>query len=399
MRSFPRLCSLPLMVLAAAPVAATTIQIQFDQVLAEDPADSFEEDCLSAVEADDCDFRAAAMESELTESLIALGFYSDAETQQLFESMLTVDSPRIQAIALHYLADQYEPPATPLEQIRTFFFGPDSARAWPAARLLEASTDDTDGELAARYREGRGEVDLLTGLMADGFATADLWPQQSFNEMLWDETPGFTEEDRYPNALRLLMDDRIMPDYFLDSDTPVTFPISAFVTDDSVANVSAHFTTVFGAEPFPSLEENQAEQEAISAELSSLQGGLIAGDQAAVDRYEALADRLGPLGNALGIATRLGINDAQADAVYWSDIPIDLAYEGPVMRSVSVVSDALLGRTVIRMYAPSLGVSRPSPPEEPSDSGGCGCHSSASGAEGVVAMAALAIARRRRQPK
>jgi hypothetical protein len=137
-------------------------------------------------------------------------------------------------------------------------------------------------------------------------------------------------------------------------------PVTGFVTDAAGADVRAHFVSVFGVDPFPSVTSSQARYDAISVEMTQLQPLLVQGDRAAIARFQVLAAEAGELQMAITWGTRLGLEQVGAmDHEYWVDAPRDGFASGDFPRAVAAGIDPLVGTTVIRYFGGAIGTGAP----------------------------------------
>ena len=324
---------------------AETFVIDYENRSAVDPAATFEADCLGTTEAADCSQRAALLASELVELLGTLEGYSDAETEALFKAAATLDDPRLQALAVRYFANRSELPTDLWAQLKVFFFGPDATIGQPSAELLAKSLEEADQELARIYLEGRPS-EGYGGSLPSGTGETDPWAEAQARDAELDAVDAFAPEQLFTPATRLLMVDRFISGF---SDAQTQVPVTGFVTDESVAKVTAHFKALFGRDPYPSLTSSQAKFAALNMELATLQERLQAGDTSVAERFGQVVMELQTVQAAVTLGGLLGLEAlGYGDHVYWVDGSIDDLYTQPLPRAVTLGTDALLGRTVIR---------------------------------------------------
>jgi MYXO-CTERM domain-containing protein len=219
------------------------------------------------------------------------------------------------------------------------------------------------------------------------------------------------------------MYDRFMTAVF---DPEQSFPVTAFVTDASLEDVSAFFTELFG-EPLPPPEDSEARIEELSMRMVELQTAAAMGDQDAIKELIALSEELSQLqqGASLQAYLQLPALHAENDLI-WLDGKLEDFAMTPT-RAVMAGEDALLGQTVIRYVnaPPATGVGgsdgsgqggegnpdEPPGEEEPSGEGGardrasrsgdsgCGCSipGAPKGSTGLAAVSLLALLLRRRR--
>jgi hypothetical protein len=279
------------------------------------------------------------------ELLGTLEGYSDAETEALFKTATTLDDPRLQALAVRYFANRSEVPSDLWAQLKVFFFGPDATIGQPSAELLAKSLEAADQELARIYLEGR-PADGYGGNLPSESGENDSWAVAQARDAELDALDAFADGQRFEPATRLLMVDRFISG-FTEAQTEV--PATGFVTDESVAIVTAHFKALFGKDPYPSVAASQAKLEALNAELLMLQERLQAGDTTAGERLGEVVMELQTYQAALSLGGLLGLEAlGYGDHVFWVDGSADDLYTKPLPRAVTLGTDALLKRTVIR---------------------------------------------------
>ncbi len=382
--------------LAASSAAATSIHVSFVGRDSVDPAENFDADCNGAVEANDCELRAALLEAELIETLTALADDTEADTGAVFNEVGALESASVQALALEYQVRQPSAPSGTVQQLRAFFFGTNASVGYPAAELLARATATDDTARGARYLASR--TPQSHGQSPTGVGAQDSWAIGIATDVQLDRVDGFDDAARFADAERVLAADRMLPDLDGVSLTAVT----GFVTTVDEAAVRAHFTALFGAEPYPSSRDVTQQQQQILAEIEQLQGSVQSGDQAAIRRLTALSEQLSKLQPAASIALRLQLETLDAaDAVFWSDLAPDAPLEGAMHRSVAVGTDALLGGTVIHYFAGAVGPPAPQP-KAPTSDDGCACAAHGDGAPWELGTAVLVVAglyHRRRRPR
>jgi hypothetical protein len=357
---------------------AETFVIDYEGRTAVDPAEGFEADCLGTTEAADCAQRAALLTGELVEVLGTLEGYADAETTALFETAATLADPRLQALSVRYFANRAELPSDLWSQLKTFFFGPDASVGQPSAELLQRSLDEADQELARLYLEGRsGEG--YGGSLPSASGADDPWAEACARDAQLDAVDAFAEDTRFTPATRLLMIDRFISSF---TDVETQIPVTGFVTDESVAKVTAHFTALFGREPYPPVATSQTKLAELNMELVALQERLLAGDTTAGERLAEVVDEMQVHQTAAALAGALGLEQmGAADHVYWVDgVPEDV-YTSPLPRAVAVGTDAQLARTAIR-YINGQNGDAPAPGDGDGDGDGDGTDGGTGGGDG-----------------
>jgi hypothetical protein len=318
--------------------------------VAVDPAVDFAADCLGEVEAEDCPARSAALQAELVETLGQLSAYDDAETVGLFRANVDSENPQLQELALRYFAYQSSPPEDLWGKAREFFFGPSPGVGHPSAELLAHSMDALDQELSALYLEGRPRASH-GGQLPEGAAFTDSWAEGSVRDRLLEDLQAFAPGERFGDETRLLMIDRFVTDLYGPTPAELNVPVTGFVTDAKMADVVAHFTSVFGVPPFGSLAEANARQPALLVELSDLQERLLAGDKSAAVRLQEVILELTALQNVLSAGARLSLDYLGcADHSFWLETEGGEPQSGALRRAVTVGTDAHLERTVIRYF-------------------------------------------------
>lgn len=412
-----------------APAGADTFALDYENLaLAEDDT-TFDVDCGGPLEeeAADCAERAAALHAELVDLLSGLSGESDARTVALFESVATMNDPQLQAMALRYFAAQQQAPVSLWDQARQFFFGPDALVGQPSAELLASSAEEIEQQLSEAYLEGR-PLPKHGGELPEGVGFEDSWALGYAQDARLDDVPSFLEAELFSEATRLLMLDRFIVDAFDPDAAPEGLPVTAFVTGADVSEVEAHFTSVFGAEPYPPFAELEARQDELSAEFNEL--AMNFSDPAAAMRFQELTEELQKNQSALLVAGLIGLDsDEYADHVFWVTLSSDQFATGPMPRAVTLGTDARLDGHVIRYVngAASDDVTSPNGPgsggsngvgagpgdPEPGDGeggaggderaatkgdSGCGCRTSSQGslAPSLTALALLALTWKRR---
>lgn len=412
--------------LLCPPAWADTFNIDRDNLSMAEADETFDVDCGGAVEDEtaDCAERAAALHSELVDLLEGLSDESDAETVALFEAVATMNDPQLQAMAVRYFASQQSAPASVWDQAKAFFFGPDAVVGHPSAELLASSAEDIEKQLSEAYLEGRPRPNH-GGNLPQGIGFDDSWALGFSQDARIDELESFADAEVFPEADRLLMLDRFLPDPLDPDADPEGIAVTAFTTDADIADVKAHFKAVFGAEPYPSLTDLEAQQEQLTAEFNEFAMNF---DPSKAMRFQELTEELQKLQAALIMAQRLGLKSEEyADHVFWVNLDSDSIGTGPLPRAVTLGTSALLDGHVIRYVNgatsgevvgpgtgsggangedPGNGAPAPGDGEAGADDGravtkgdsGCGCRMSpqSSVAPGLAALGLLVLARKRR---
>jgi hypothetical protein len=343
-----------LLLALASPAHAGTFAIDYTDRPIVDPAENFEVDCLGATEAGDCGDRAAALQAELIDTLGSLSWMSDPETAALFESLVNMNDPRLQEVGLRYFARQ-APPPTLWDKAREFFFGPDATVGHPSAEILSQSTEDIDQALADSYFDARPRAERGDDFPS-GTGESDSWAQGSADDALFDDVYPFTEAERFPDATRLLMIDRFSADLYGSDPSVANIPVTGYVTDASVEEVSAHFTRVFGQKPYPSLNASLEAQQTLVNELLTLQQRLAGGDTSVLPRLQEISTELETSQRANMLGARLNLEALGAgDHVFWTNAVSDDTFTAPLERAVAVGTDSQLNRTVIRYISGAVG--------------------------------------------
>lgn len=332
-----------------------------------DPAANFEAECLGEDLDEEteqaCDARAAIMEAELLSHLITLEGDDDPASVALFQEVLELDAPALQAIAVQYLTRTATAPSDFLDQVKTFFLGSEPQLGATAANVLAVGSDADEQMLADLYNEQRSASDYgpLYGGDDQRLAAACL-KDARLNLM-----SSFTAEEPFAPAERLLMYDRFALDF---SDTAVDYPVTAFVTDATLEDVNDHFTALFGKDPHPPAAESQAELSAITEQMVALQMDALNGDQDAIQKIQELGDQMAELQEAVTLASQLQLTTFHAENdVFWVDGTTEDSFDA-LPRAVTVGNDDRLGRVVIR-YLNGVGSGATSPdggiPNNPDD--------------------------------
>lgn len=358
--------SLVLMTLAFGTSAqASTFVIDYETRAAADPAQDFEADCLGATEAADCASRAAALSSELVELLSSLEGRRDADTIALFQAAAALDDPKLAELGVRYFSHYGQTPPTVWDNVKEFFFGTDPGLGAASAELLTESSNDADVALGEHYLRGRPSY----GSWIPAAGADDEWASAQARDALFDAMLAFEESEQFTPATRLLMNDRTLTRY---SDPNGDIPVTGFVTDSPLPDVTAFFTQLFGKAPYASLADSEAKLQQLNQELEGLQVKLQTGDQAAVKRLLELTEELTPVQAAVSLAGMYEFEDQQCtDHVFWVDADPEAAYGGTVPRAVAIGQDRLIGRTAIR-YINGLRAGAPPPADDDPDAGADG---------------------------
>jgi MYXO-CTERM domain-containing protein len=322
-----------------------------DDGTGDDPAATFDADCLGETQAEDCEARAAVIEGELVMLLSQLEGDVDPATQALFESALELDSPFVKAMAVRYLSRAEAQPTGFLANVKAFFLGPDAPLGVASSSALEGLGETSDQDLAALYREQRSASDYgpqeLSAEPED-----DRLLQACLKDSRLDMMLSFSAEEQFSPAERLLMYDRFVAALF---DPSEDYPVTAFVTDASVEEVSAFFSELFG-EPHPPSADSEARLTELSLQLAELQGAAASGDQKAIEQLIAVAEEISQVQQAASLQAYLQLPALHAENDW---VFLDGSIEDFTMspaRAVTVGEDSLLGKTVIRyINAPPLG--------------------------------------------
>ncbi|HEX2877262.1 MAG TPA: MYXO-CTERM sorting domain-containing protein [Polyangiaceae bacterium] len=393
-----------------------------DDLTAADAAETFDADCLGETQAEDCDTRAAMLEGEIVMLLSQLEDDYDPATQALFESALALESPVVKSMAVSYLNRTETQPTDFLTNVKTFFFGPDAPLGVTSSAALEGLAEPSDQELASLYQEQRDPSDYAPQeVTGDENQANNRLLQASIKDLRLSMMLSFSEEERFAPAERLLMYDRFMIAAF---DPTQSYPVTTFVTDASLDEVSAFFSELFG-EPLPPPADNEARIEELTLRIQELQTRAAMGDQDAIKEFIALSEEIQQLqqGTLLQAYLQLPALHAENDLI-WLDGKLEDFAMTPT-RAVMAGEDPLLGRTVIRyVNAPpatgaggsdgsGLGGAGEPPGEDGSPAGeggtgegvskrrddGCGCSvpGAPTGSAGLLAISLLAVMLRRRR--
>lgn len=332
----------------AGPALADTFTFEHG-ASAEDPALNFETDCLGASEGDDCAARAALLSAELVEVLTDLEDESDSETVALFQSVTEMADPRVQEVALRYFARHSNPPSDLWSRVREFFFGPEPSVGQAAAELLKNSTQQDDRDLATRYLKGRPS-EGYAGNFPRGVGLNDSWALAAGKDAVLERLDAFDPDERFSNATRSLVLDSFVGDP-LSGDYMAEVAVTGFVTDAPRSEVEQHFTKLFGAKPYPSLEAARERMTELQQELYKLQAQLLGGDLSAANRLTALSDELQTAQLAVSAGERLNLEKMQCtDHAYWLSGKAADLFSGKLPRAVALGPDELLDGTAIRYY-------------------------------------------------
>jgi MYXO-CTERM domain-containing protein len=334
-----------LSLIGSSSAQADIVRLSYDEA-GVDPAETFEEDCLGATPADDCDTRAALIKADLVTVLARLENDSDPKTLPIFQAALELDSPVVQAMATRYLARSGEEPSDFVSKVKTFFFGPDAPLGVSSADALSSLGDSSEQQLADLYGEQRSASDYAARALADGSEGTgdDALAVACTRDARLDLMPSFTAEEQFAPAQRLLMYDRFIYDTFAPTED---YPVTSFLTDASVDEVSDFFTQLFG-DPYSSLAESEVKIQELSDELEAAQTAAMTGDKDAIIRLGQLITEFTDAQQMLtvGSSLQLPILHAENDLI-WLDGTIDDVSQKPV-RAVTVGEDPLLGKTIIR---------------------------------------------------
>ena len=119
------------------------------------------------------------------------------------------------------------------------------------------------------------------------------------------------------------------------------YPVTAFVTDANVEDVSAFFTELFG-DPYPPSADSEERLNELSMQLIELQGAAAGGDQEAIKKLIALSDELTQVQQAASLQSYLQLPAIHAENDWvFLDGSIDDFAMSPA-RAVTVGEDALL---------------------------------------------------------
>lgn len=333
-----------------------------------DPALGFEDECLGDSVAEDCDERAAWLESQLFTLLVSLDGNDEEETVALFKEALDLDSPSIQALALQYLTRTDNEPSDFLSKLKTFFLGSNPKLAAAAAGELRNSNEDsTQAELAEFFEEQRN-IATYNPAWYDNDDFTELPPlvMACINDAQQNLMDSFTLEERFTPAERFLAYDRMLVDLH---ETGMQHALTSYVTDASLDEVLEHFTAVFGADPYPSTVESEARFQELLEEMLSLQQKLLSGDSSAAKKMEELSDEMTAAQTAFTVGLQLQWRVSHAEEnVFWVD-SAETDFNGEMLpRAVNVGVDPYLDRVVIRYVNGAINhATRPSngPSEQP----------------------------------
>jgi hypothetical protein len=347
----------------SSPAQADIFRLTYDET-AVDPVETFDADCLGETPAEDCDVRSALIEAELVALLSRLDHDKDPATLALFQSALELDSPVVRAMAVRYLSRSQETPTDFLSTVKTFFFGPDAPLGVASAGVLETSEDESDQQLAELFGEQRPAFNYAPPPIRED-ETAEIE-----NELLLACTQdarlelmlSFAEDEQFAPAERLLMYDRFVYSFF---DQTQDYPVTTFLTDATVEDVSDFFSALFG-EPHAPVADGEQRMQELNEQLIELQGRAASGDQDAIAEMQRVVEEMTALQEALMLGTFLQLPTihAENDLVFLDGTPEDL-YTAPV-RAVTVGADELLGGTVIRY------INSPTGQQDPGSDGGSG---------------------------
>lgn len=337
--------------------SANTFNFDFSEPGA-DPTTDFEAACLGEEPADDCDARAAVIESELFSLLVTLENDDDPATVALFTEVLESGSPALQAVAVGYFARTQTAPSDFLSAVKTFFFGGEAQLGTVAAGVLALDSDGDDQELGNLFREQRNPSDY--GPRYAGGETDEL-AATCLKDARLNLMGSFGTNEQFAPAERLLMYDRFVIDF---ADTTVDYPVTAFATDAALEDVIEHFTKLFGGDPNPPAGESQAKLQSVTEEMVALQVDALNGDMDAIARIQQLGEQMAELQEAVTLGSRLQLMGIHAEnAVFWVDGD-DASATGALPRAVAVEHDPLLDRVVIR-YVNGAALDGASPSPEP----------------------------------
>ncbi|HEX6243874.1 MAG TPA: hypothetical protein VFZ61_23325 [Polyangiales bacterium] len=349
MRTITFALALGCVVSVAVGARADSFTFEHSAGVAVDPAADCESDCLGAEEADDCAARAALLSAELVEVLTELEDESDSETVALFQSATDMADPRVQEVALRYFAHHGEPPSDLWSRVRDFFFGPEPSLGQAAAEILERSSDEQEREQAKQYLKGRPR-NGYAGDFPAGTGSTDSWALAAGNDAVLERLDAFEPDERFADAERLLLLDRFLADP-LSGDFTAQVPMAGFVTDAPRSEVEQHFTKVFGAKPYPSLEAAQKKYTALLQELQEVQARLLGGDTSVASRLGQLANEVQAAQLAVSAGQRLDLEAMQCtDHVYWLSGNAEDLFSEALPRALALGPDALSQRTAIRYF-------------------------------------------------
>jgi hypothetical protein len=169
----------------------------------------------------------------------------------------------------------------------------------------------------------------------------------------------FAEEEVFEPAQRLLMYDRFAVSAL---EPGVSYPVTAFVTEASVDEVSEFFAKSFG-KPIGPVADAAERMQALTERMLALQGPASRGDQDAIAEIQRIGDELAGLQELSTLSSFLQLQAIHAENdLIFLDGTVDDVLERPV-RAVTVGSDEAAGGTVIRyINAPNgNGSGRPDP--------------------------------------
>ncbi len=347
----------------ASPAQADVFRLTYEEAAA-DPAETFEEDCLGETPAEDCDVRSALIEAELVALLSRLEHDKDPATLALFQSALELESPVVRAMAVRYVSRAGETPTDFLSTVKTFFFGPDAPLGVASAAALDLSEDESDRQLAELFREQRPAYRYAAppNLQEETDEPESELLLACAQDARLELMPAFAEDEQFAPAERLLMYDRFVRGTF---DPELDYPVTTFLTQSSVEEVSEFFTPLFGEPHLPAADGEQRLQE-LNAQLLELQGRAASGDREAIEEMQRVIEEMTALQEEVVVGTFLQLPaiHAENDLVFLDGTVEDL-YTAPV-RAVTVGADELLGGTVIRY------INAPAGSQEPGSDGGNG---------------------------
>jgi MYXO-CTERM domain-containing protein len=295
-------------------------------------------------------------------------------------------------MAVSYLTSTEAQPTDFLTNVKAFFLGPDAPLGVTSSAALEGLAEPSDQELASLYQEQRDPSDYAPQeVTEDENQAGNRLLQASIKDLRLSMMLSFSEEERFAPAERLLMYDRFMIAAF---DPTQSYPVTTFVTDASLDEVSAFFTELFG-EPLPPPADNEARIEELAMRMEELQAAAAMGDQDAIKEFIALSEELQQLQQGTLLQAYLQLPELHAENdLIWVEGKLEDFATTPT-RAVMAGEDALLGQTVIRyVNAPPAtgaggsdgngngGAGEPPGEESPSGEGGAGDRASKSGDDG-----------------
>jgi MYXO-CTERM domain-containing protein len=322
---------------------ADVIRLSYEDT--QDPAETFDDDCLGDTPAEDCDVRAALIEGELVTLLSQLESDEDPATLALFQAALELESPLVQAMAVQYLSRAEQQPDDFFSKVKAFFLGPDAPLGAASSAVLQTSSDEGEQRLAELFDEQRpASAYESPPAVDDDDLSDDHLLAACVNDVRLDRMESFAEAERFEPAGRLLMYDRFVRAFL---DPAGDYPVTAFSTDASFDDVSAFFTERFG-EPWGPVAGTQQRLADLSLQLVTLQAAAAGGDQAAIKKLQDLAGELEKTQRLASLDTYLQLTAMHAENdLVWLDGDIDDAAT-QLMRAVTAGEDSLLGQTVIR---------------------------------------------------